>query len=470
LGLRPGDLVLTPMAQDQDYLMVELRGTYYQGAVRLLTSVFDKSGIMVLVGTKSLLGEGWDAPCINTLVLASFVGSYMLSNQMRGRSIRVDAKHPEKTANIWHLVCVEPGIFGPGPDYDLLVRRCGAFAGVSAKDLTIENGTARLGFGQPPFSSEELARTNTQTMARALDRAGLRKRWQEALESGSRKEMIDGLKAPPDILPRGFVMSNTIAALLTQAGLVFVAVFAEMMRVRMRGGWDFWLYMKVVAGISAIVSLPWLARAVWRFIRHGTPERSVRQIGQAILEALEYEGSIRRRARELEAQQAAPAASAPPDMTPVANPVSSFVKAGVARYEKNMVGAAEAMPAEKYSFKPSPEMNSFGHLVMHITQSNNTFCSKISGQTAPDVKIAETDPKDKLVAALKDSFAFCTAALANVDDSKLGEQFVLFGNRPISRGGALVALGGSWTDHYATEAIYLRLNGILPPTAQPEKK
>jgi hypothetical protein len=179
-----------------------------------------------------------------------------------------------------------------------------------------------------------------------------------------------------------------------------------------------------------------------------------------------------------EAQQAAPAASAPasgavaaaPDLTPVANPVSGFVKAGVARYGKNMVAAAESMPAEKYGFKPSPEMNSFGHLMMHIAQANNTFCAKISGQTAPDVKIAETDPKDKLVAAIKDSFAFCTAALANVDDSKLGEQFVLFGNRPISRGGALVALGGSWTDHYATQAIYLRLNGILPPTAQPEKK
>lgn len=170
------------------------------------------------------------------------------------------------------------------------------------------------------------------------------------------------------------------------------------------------------------------------------------------------------------AQQAAPAAGAPPDMTPVANPVSGFVKAGVARYEKNMVAAAEAMPAEKYIFKPSPEMNSYGHLVMHIAQSNNTFCSKISGQTAPDVKIAETDPKEKLVAAVKDSFAFCTAALAKVDDSKLGEQFLLFGNRPMSRGGALVALGGSWTDHYATQAIYLRLNGILPPTAQPEKK
>jgi hypothetical protein len=179
-------------------------------------------------------------------------------------------------------------------------------------------------------------------------------------------------------------------------------------------------------------------------------------------------------------QQAAPAAAASQaapadaqkmaDLGTVANPVSAFVKAGVARYGKNMVAAADAMPAEKYSFKPSPEMNSFGHLMMHIAQSNNTLCSKISGQAAPDVKIAETDPKDKLVAAMKDSFAFCTAALEKVDDSKLGEQFVLFGNRPISRGGALVALGGSWTDHYATEAIYLRLNGILPPTAQPEKK
>src|SRR5260370_22649592 len=149
------------------------------------------------------------------------------------------------------------------------------------------------------------------------------------------------------------------------------------------------------------------------------------------------------------AQQTAPAASAAPDMSPVANPVSGFVKAGVARYEKNMVAAAEAMPAEKYVFKPSPEMNSFGHLVMHIAEANNAFCSKISGQAAPEVKLSESDAKDKLVAAMKDSFAFCTAALAKADDSKLVEQFIFFGGRPISRGGTLVAPGGSWTDHLA---------------------
>lgn len=179
------------------------------------------------------------------------------------------------------------------------------------------------------------------------------------------------------------------------------------------------------------------------------------------------------------AQQAAPAAGAqqaPANAQEMAklgtipNPVSAALKGMQPRYEKNMVAAAEAMPAEKYGFKPSPEMNSFGHLVMHIAQSNNSLCSKISGAAAPDVKYSDSDPKDKLVAALKASFEYCATALGNVDDSKLGDQMMLFGNRPASRAAAMMMLSGSWTDHYATEAIYLRLNGILPPTAQPEKK
>jgi uncharacterized damage-inducible protein DinB len=152
---------------------------------------------------------------------------------------------------------------------------------------------------------------------------------------------------------------------------------------------------------------------------------------------------------------------------PVANPVSTTVKSQLTRFSKNMVAAAEAMPADKYGFKPTPEMNSFGHVVMHIAQSNNILCGKISGTTAPDTKVADTDGKDKLVAALKASFEFCGTALANVDDSKLGESMVLFGNRPSSRAAALIGLSDGWNDHYGAEAIYLRLNGILPPTAQP---
>src|SRR5580693_10644541 len=88
------------------------------------------------------------------------------------------------------------------------------------------------------------------------------------------------------------------------------------------------------------------------------------------------------------AQEAAPPAG------PVANPVSTMVKSQLTRYEKNMVGAADLMPAEKYNFKPTPEMNTFGHVVMHIAQSNNILCSKISGAAPPDTKLTDTDAKD----------------------------------------------------------------------------
>jgi len=163
------------------------------------------------------------------------------------------------------------------------------------------------------------------------------------------------------------------------------------------------------------------------------------------------------------------AASAQEGSAPVANPVTSTVKAQLTRYAKNMAAAADLMPAEKYNFKPTPEMNTFGHLILHIAQSNNFLCAKISGTAAPDIKLTDTDAKDKLVAALKASFEYCTASLANVDDSKLGDPLTLFGNRPASRAAALIALSDDWYDHYGTQAIYLRLNGILPPTAQPPK-
>ena len=171
------------------------------------------------------------------------------------------------------------------------------------------------------------------------------------------------------------------------------------------------------------------------------------------------------------AQQAAPPADAQKmaELGPMPNPVSGTVKGQMARFSKNMVAAAELMPAEKFNFKPTPEMNSFGHLVMHIAQSNYGLCSKISGMAAPEVKISDSDPKDKLVAALKGSFDYCATALEKVDDSKLSDQMMLFGNRPFSRAGVMIILSDDWYDHYGAEAVYLRLNGILPPTAQPAK-
>ncbi len=152
------------------------------------------------------------------------------------------------------------------------------------------------------------------------------------------------------------------------------------------------------------------------------------------------------------------------------NPVTSVVKQIMPRQQKNLVAAVEEMPADKFGYKPTEQQMTFGHLVLHIIESNNYLCSKIGD--LPEVKAAplkESDGKEKLAAALKSSFEFCTAALNKVDDSKLADEVELFGGRKGSRAFALIALSNDWADHYSSAAIYLRLNGMLPPTAQPKK-
>jgi hypothetical protein len=150
----------------------------------------------------------------------------------------------------------------------------------------------------------------------------------------------------------------------------------------------------------------------------------------------------------------------------VKNPVAAALKDTLPGRQKNTVAAVEAMPADKFSYNPSADQMTFGHLVAHMIESNNSFCSAASAVPAPKVEEAkETDAKDKLVAALKASFDFCGNALAKMDDSKLGEMTEGHGQQ-FSRARFALILAGSWADHYAEAAMYLRLNGILPPTAK----
>jgi uncharacterized damage-inducible protein DinB len=160
--------------------------------------------------------------------------------------------------------------------------------------------------------------------------------------------------------------------------------------------------------------------------------------------------------------------------TSSSNPVSDTVRAMLGGRAKNLTAAAEAMPADKYGYKPTEQQMTFGTLVEHIANTNNFLCAKLANQAEPSDKISDKDPKDKLVAAVKNSFAYCETALKGVQDSQLGEQVTLFGGHQGPKAAALFFLTGGWADHYGTAAIYLRLNGILPPTAQhapaPEKK
>jgi hypothetical protein len=155
---------------------------------------------------------------------------------------------------------------------------------------------------------------------------------------------------------------------------------------------------------------------------------------------------------------------------PIKDPVSTSLRFMLSGRAKNTLAAIEAMPADKFSYKPTPDQMSFAHLVVHIIEFNNGLCAKAADVPAPKVdESKETDSKDKQLAAAKASFDFCTDAIGKMDDSKLSDSIELFGGRQGPRAMAALILASGWSDHYAAAAMYLRLNGILPPSAQPKK-
>lgn len=182
----------------EGYYQVNVSGTE-ETASGLVTELFNQGAIRVLIGTKSLLGEGWDSPCINSLILASFVGSYMLSNQMRGRAIRTMRGNPDKVSNIWHLICMEPeqtkadnnilATKEESDDFTTMKRRFEGFLGVHYEENVIENGLERLSFIKQPYTAAKVESINRQMLQMASNREQLRNRWEEVLSGLDRMEV-----------------------------------------------------------------------------------------------------------------------------------------------------------------------------------------------------------------------------------------------------------------------------------------
>lgn len=150
------------------------------------------------------------------------------------------------------------------------------------------------------------------------------------------------------------------------------------------------------------------------------------------------------------------------------SPVAVAFRADEAQMAKNLVAAAEVMPAPDYGYKPTPAQMSFGQIALHLAEGNDLFCGSIGGMKAPTRgKLAATDSKDVLVARLKETFQFCDQSLAKLDDAKLGEMLPMFG-RQMSRAAIMTMTTGDWADHYSQWANYLRLKGHVPPTAKQE--
>jgi uncharacterized damage-inducible protein DinB len=131
-----------------------------------------------------------------------------------------------------------------------------------------------------------------------------------------------------------------------------------------------------------------------------------------------------------------------------------------------VVAAAEKMPEENYSFKPTPDVRSFGQLVGHLADSQYYFCALASGDTNPGGgnEKSKTSKAD-LIAALKEAVAYCSKTYAAMTDAKGGEMVKMM-NADFAR---MTVLSGNVAhdyEHYGNMATYMRLKGIVPPTSE----
>ena len=278
---------------ENDYIKVNAVGdSHFLTAA--ITNVFTKGYMQVLIGTKSLLGEGWDSPCINSLILASFVGSFMLSNQMRGRAIRVFKQNPEKCSNIWHLVCLRPekkGLKNMGDeeekdevceDFTLLERRMEHFLGLHYTENRIETGMGRLSYIKPPYDKENVEKINEQMLALSGERASLKQRWKDAMTIYKKMEIAEETEVMSDaVTDKVFesAKSKTVVGGLATAALGVVALVA--------GG-----PLGAALGIGAAVSAWKTLENVPKLLTLGTPVKRLRACGMGIRKALLQQGLL----------------------------------------------------------------------------------------------------------------------------------------------------------------------------------
>ena len=168
-----------------------------------------------------------------------------------------------------------------------------------------------------------------------------------------------------------------------------------------------------------------------------------------------------------------------PSAGPPANPITAVFRGRTMNLQRNLAQAFDSIPEAKFSYKPTPAQLTIGYIAQHLANDNYLFCNNFGSmkgtRAARDTTTADSLkaqwPKDTLVAQLKASFAFCESAFAQLDDAKLADQVsVTFGNgqtRNVTRAGMVLGHVVDMADHYSQLANYMRLNGMLPPTALP---
>ncbi len=286
----------TPVPFDNRYVEILQPDEIKNSIIQIVTQIFEQGEIEVLIGTKSLLGEGWDAPTINSLILASFVGSFVLSNQMRGRAIRTQLENSEKTSNIWHLVTIDPTSPTGGDDFDLIKRRFRGFVGVSFKEESgIENGIGRLNLPENIFNKEEAEKKNFEMFNYAGNRESLRKRWNTALEKGVM--LTEEIKIPfaekkEYKAVKSLYLNKTIANLMATLGSGLIGFGLESLQGLLRATknikspQDLYSYLAVIGSIGVALFGIQTYKTLKLYFKYRDISKDIQKIGVALLNSL----------------------------------------------------------------------------------------------------------------------------------------------------------------------------------------
>jgi len=175
----------------------------------------------------------------------------------------------------------------------------------------------------------------------------------------------------------------------------------------------------------------------------------------------------------LAAQQPAPA--------PVANPITAAFKGRITGMHRNIAQAFDSIPEAKFGYKPTPAQLSIGYIAQHVASDSYLFCDQFGAKksslpekdTATPDSVKATWPREELVTKLKASFAFCQDAIGQLEDGKLADMVTLsFGgrSREVSRITMVLGHALDLADHYSQLANYMRLNGMIPPSALPRPR
>lgn len=293
-------IISSPVSFDSDYILINQNDQLKNYIVHIVTQIFQNGEIEVLIGTKSLLGEGWDAPAINSLILASFVGSFVLSNQMRGRAIRTQNGNQNKTGNIWHLVCIDPTLPAGGDDFDLLKRRFRSFVGIPFNnESAIENGIGRLNLPENIYNKEELEKKNNEMFSHAGNRAALKQHWKDALAKGV--NLVEEIKIP---FPgkrkynalKSMYLSKTIANALATLGSGILGYGLESLQnvdiSKIKSANDLYLWLTVFGTIGMVIFGGQTYRTLRLYFKYRDISKDIRQIGHALLNSLIEAGAI----------------------------------------------------------------------------------------------------------------------------------------------------------------------------------